>query len=571
VSSPKTAKIVFSKHAILSYTRQYSSEVTYTNEARIAMKQLYANLKAKEKAEKHEQEFVEYCCFTIQEANTRNHHHCLDGLIEVSKNPKGNSVLHTAVMLRNFEIIKNLILLKGYNPNILNAEGQTPLHFACNNASLREVLLLLDLGSDPSIKDQLDQNALHWTVITPQSIYDEENDANKLRSSRDIFEEIYHVNTSLIQQQNHDGFNPCHLALINNYVNVANFLVDTEANLEQLTKLSGENIFHLAAKNPSFNRFLIKLFSMPFYERLLDRKYSCLPEFEGNLPIHLAASEGNINALGLFCDSDPKSIDSTNYEGTTPLMFAITNIQLDAAMALVEMGAWIDAEDDNQWRALHFAVCLDRNLDPEIHLEGKIIDIIPPITKYLIRHSGDINAKVDLGNSPLSLACIHSSFEVVQELVDRGANVNSYNDMGYTPLHFSVERGDIKMTTYLISKGSQVNRRSAEGETPLHLAMSQDHWEIAYFLLTAGADINIMTTDGFYPIHFVASAKPEKKTLMERFLLLGASLDCMTPDDNLTPLDLAIKNNNLGIVKLLEIKGAKRGAQILAARNKNRS
>jgi ankyrin repeat protein len=281
---------------------------------------------------------------------------------------------------------------------------------------------------------------------------------------------------------------------------------------------------------------------------------------------------GNIDAIGLFCDSDPKSIDATNQEGTTPLMLAITNLEIDAAMALVDMGAWIDAEDDCQWRPLHFAVCLDINPDPQYTPPaGETVEIIPPITKYLIEHTGDIDAKVDLGNSPLSLACIHSSFEVVQALVDRGADVNSFNDMGYTPLHFAVERGDIKMSTYLISKGSKVNRKSAEGETALHIAMSQDQWEIAFYLLTAGADINIPTTDGYYPVHFVATAKPEKKTLMERFLLLGTSLDCLTPDDNFSPLDLAINNGNNSIAKLLESKGAKRGTQILALRNKNRS
>jgi hypothetical protein len=62
--------------------------------------------------------------------------------------------------------------------------------------------------------------------------------------------------------------------------------------VDQLTSLSQENVFHLSVRNTQLNPFVLKLFTEPFYQKtLIDKNYHLQPNFEGNMPIHIATSE----------------------------------------------------------------------------------------------------------------------------------------------------------------------------------------------------------------------------------------------------------------------------------------
>lgn len=542
--------------------------------------------------------FKEYCCYSLSEAHKKSHAHCLDGLLKVAKNAHETTALHTAVMLGNEKIVSDLLMLLDSNPNALNKDGHTPLHLACLQGQFAIATLLIDAGADVGASDQIGQNALHWLVLMP---HEELNDKSEdyLCYQLECFQEILSIAPKLLAQLNSDGLSPLHLLLANDYPKIAEYLAEQHYDMSQLTSLSCENVFHLAVRSPSMNGFIEKLFTDDHYQtRLINRNMHLKPDYDGNLPIHNAAKVGNKEAITVLYMSQPSIIDSVNEENCTPLMVAITEYQLDVALHLVELGAWIEAQDERAFRAIHLACCLDKNpealktattviaaqnassdeqLQPVTNMtneerEAYVARVqefqkedMPAITAHLIARGANLNAKTELGDTPLSLASQHGSFEVVHALVERGANVNIENDMGYIPLHYACERGLPKMVTYLISKGAKVNCKSAESETPLHLAMSQDHWEIVFYLLASGADINIKTYEGFLPIHFVARAAPEKKTLVERFIAAGTDLNALTPEGD-SPLDMAIASKNFNVARLIEKHGGKRGEFIRGER-----
>ncbi|CAB0044230.1 unnamed protein product [Trichogramma brassicae] len=53
----------------------------------------------------------------------------------------GNTPLHEALRRRNYKKVVESLLRRGANPNLINEEGQTPLHMICKGASNRDELL----------------------------------------------------------------------------------------------------------------------------------------------------------------------------------------------------------------------------------------------------------------------------------------------------------------------------------------------------------------------------------------------------------------------------------------------
>ena len=105
-----------------------------------------------------------------------------------------------------------------------------------------------------------------------------------------------------------------------------------------------------------------------------------------------------------------------------------------------------------------------------------------------------INARDDVGNTPLHWACILGRIETARILLEHGAKVNVKNHYGKTPLHFASRYGRIEIAKTLLEHGAKVNIKTNYGETPLHLAIFNGHAELAKTLLNYGADVNAKNT-----------------------------------------------------------------------------
>jgi ankyrin repeat protein len=146
-----------------------------------------------------------------------------------------------------------------------------------------------------------------------------------------------------------------------------------------------------------------------------------------------------------------------------------------------------------------------------------------PGVRRLLSVGADVNAKGDLGMTPLSWACDNGHSQVVKELVDHGADIEAKDCADWTPLHFACYNDRLPVvvellnpndsngtTTTILGKrksraGANTEAKDRDGDTPLHKACNIGHLPLVKALLIGGADILAVNNDGLLPIHFAVS------------------------------------------------------------------
>ncbi len=144
--------------------------------------------------------------------------------------------------------------------------------------------------------------------------------------------------------------------------------------------------------------------------------------------------------------------------------------------------------------------------------------------------------------------------------------------LGYTPLHYAAVRGDINAAKDLLQAGAKVNALNNDGDSPLHLAAKKGYEEVIHLLIEHGANRDAENRSGHKP-----NEMTQDKTIIKKLndvlihdlsegarhffkenstLKLSDSIDAQESGYHNTPLLIAIKKNNIDVIKELIKKGA---------------
>ena len=136
--------------------------------------------------------------------------------------------------------------------------------------------------------------------------------------------------------------------------------------------------------------------------------------------------------------------------------------------------------------------------------------------------------------------------ETAQKMIGADPGLlDARNNLGKTPLHYAVTYGTVDLLDFLIAKGADLNAADNTGMTPLHTAAMIGRTEEAERLLKAGANLEACDTFGDTPLHLAAIHN--QKAMVE--LLLDAGADPKTVNnEKLTPLDLARRYRRAGVI-----------------------
>jgi len=173
-------------------------------------------------------------------------------------------------------------------------------------------------------------------------------------------------------------------------------------------------------------------------------KHQSICDSNNDTALHLMSSNPNSNVHPILIDALKSCIETTNKQGYTPLLLAISKSRFDIAQALLQSRANPSVVDSNQNTILHLLSDADTT------------DVIA-IEK-----------------------CIKFIKEMSPSLLEKP------NAQGDTPLHYAVRKKKSAVINALLNIAVHVDRVNLEGQTPFLLSLSASH-DITWRLINAGA------------------------------------------------------------------------------------
>ena len=220
------------------------------------------------------------------------------------------------------------------------------------------------------------------------------------------------------------------------------------------------------------------------------------------------------------------------------------------------------SEELDQDIAAHFGTYSDRIVEWQndlCYVVGRGSELI---SKLLLDLGAEVNAKNDVGRTPLWYAINKRHEALVRLLLDRGADTDLKNNRGETPLCFAVRHEDEAIVRLLLNKGAEVDLKCGYGKTPLCYAARKGCEAVVRLLLDEGAKVDSRDDEGETPLFYAVLAESEDvvNLLLER----GADVN-LKNTKGLTALSLADYKGYKSIASLLSERA--QGAVDLSSTN----
>ena len=288
-----------------------------------------------------------------------------------------------------------------------------------------------------------------------------------------------------------------------------------------------------------------------------------------------AAKSNNFNSVKLLLITGA-NINATNAANKTAINFAT---QPDVVQLLIDRGAdysIIDAvkigsiNKVNDFIKINGIDVNDKNLLATAiyynHIDivkllidqGLLINLIPLAAKYknieivklLINKGMDVNkpyqrTKSTITTALIEAAMVNGNIDVVNVLIDTGADINAVESyLNKTALLMAIEYSDNETIELLIKYKADINHIDNEGNAPIDIATRLNKTDIVNLLIKNGA-----------PNDLTRAIKYGVTDQVEYLLSKSKNIDALDSNGD-TALTLAIKENNVNLVKMIINKGA---------------
>ena len=347
-----------------------------------------------------------------------------------------------------------------------------------------------------------------------------------------------------VSQTDENGDTPLHLAAYFHHVDICQLLVDHKADVTSVNN-RGETPLHRAVHS-DLGDFSV-VCSSAVCRPLITNESVNVADRLGNRPLHIAASNGDIQTVQLLVDCGA-DVNALNEDGQTPLHTAAGR-WIDCpelCSILLKHNAKIDAVDKDGNQPLHLAckrrhaatvnlllshgadvTALNKQQQRPLHLANKSI-----LNSFQV-HSGD---------HALHIAARNGDIQAVQLLVDCGADVNALNGCGQTPLHTAAggEKDCPELCSILLKHNAKIDAVDKDGNQPLHLACKRRHAATRNLLLSHGADVTALNKQQQRPLHLA------NKSILNSFQVHSGD----------HALHIAARNGDIQAVQLLVDCGA---------------
>jgi ankyrin repeat protein len=188
-----------------------------------------------------------------------------------------------------------------------------------------------------------------------------------------------------------------------------------------------------------------------------------------------AAARGEVDTLQRLIAAGA-ALESANAAGETPLLLAVKNNHLSAAVLLIDAGSNINARAANRDSPWLLAGALGRT----------------EMLRHMIPKGPDFSVRNRFGGNALIPACERAHVDAVKVLLTTKIDVNHINDLGWTCLLEIVILGDggprhVEVAKRVLAAGADPKIADKDGVSPLTHARRKGQTEIARLIEAAAA------------------------------------------------------------------------------------
>ncbi|EEA24133.1 ankyrin repeat domain protein, putative [Talaromyces marneffei ATCC 18224] len=191
----------------------------------------------------------------------------------------------------------------------------------------------------------------------------------------------------------------------------------------------------------------------------------------GQTPLHWAAKYGRYQVITQFLHKDVGILDIKDPHGATALHYAAENGHEAVVKLLLESGADLNIQDQNERTP----------------------------------NGAQVDRKDGLGRTTLSLIAMGGLEDLITIVVEKGADINSPDSNGWTPLWRASLNGSERMLQLLIEKGADTEAQDSHVSTPLIWAAKNGCEQMVVLLLRAGADPKFQDRFGRTPLSWAST------------------------------------------------------------------
>jgi len=417
-------------------------------------------------------------------------------------------------------------LLKASTVNATEADGMTALHWAVRADDAETTQMLLRAGANV--------NAANRYGITPLSLAATNGNA---AITRVLLKAGANVNAA-----GPDGETVLMTAARAGSPDVINALAERGANVNAAETWQGQTaLMWAAAEN---HAAAIKALVAHGADMNARSKELSFPEYRyetngmavfqlpkgGWTPLMYAARQNAIDAAAALADLKADLNATTKQEGTTALQIAVINIHYDLANLLLEKGADPNVVDLSGMTALYATVDMRAPANMLTRPEPKLRDKLDALglVKSLLAHGADPNiqlkkpiigrhqnlvgdAALTEGATALARASKTCDIPVMQALLDGGADATLVLASRTTTAMIAAggnapEPKTLEAVKLLVEHGVDVNAFNANGQTIVHSAAQRGQNSVIEYVAGKGAKLDRRDKQGRTPLDIALGA-----------------------------------------------------------------
>ena len=392
------------------------------------------------------------------------------------------------------------LLASGADPNVRDAMGNTPLHYALIFQNERLAKALLSNGACVLIQNDLGESArsTHSSHTLNRMIDEALQDPDMMRACGDL--------PDVSQQQVRSELKP----------------ITLDAAIRRCGEDTADAIQKLSSSGADVN----------------------LMNAKGETPL-MAAVRHCIGAVPLLVDAGA-DVNQANRSGQTPLLRAARMRATEAVLVLLASGADVNHQN--------------KAGNTVLHVLARAREVPSDLLRAVLTQDAELELKNRAGETPLVTAIEHGSVDMVAELISAGADISVRRARGHPLLNtlISCDAQDLAKLELLLKAGADPGIGVASGALPLALAFYNhlylDCLAPARLLLAAGADPNQRDEFGRVALHGIAYwSQKDPGQALELLKQYGAQIDAPDPQGRTTLLLAAgSEASSLTLQRLLE-------------------